>query len=71
MSKKIQTADLIVGKRYYFDVKEKENGIFNGVDKSRNSLIFIDVKENDSYLPESDGSVMFNNEDQPWWEYEN
>jgi hypothetical protein len=71
MSKKIQTADLVVGKRYYFDAEEKANGVFNGVDKSRNALVFIDVKENDSYLPEPDGSVCFDNVDQLWWEYEN
>jgi len=71
MSKKIQNENLVVGKRYYFDAEEKENGVFDGVDKSRNVLVFIDVEENDFYLSESDGSVCFNNEDQPWWEYEN
>jgi hypothetical protein len=71
MSKKIQNENLVIGKRYYFDVEEKANGIFDGVDKSRNALVFADVKENDSYLPEPDGSVCFDNVDQSWWEYEN
>jgi hypothetical protein len=71
MSKKIQNENLVIGKRYYFDVEEKANGVFDGVDKSRNALVFIDVKENDSYLPEPDGSVCFDNVDQLWWEYEN
>ena len=71
MSKKIQNENLVIGKRYYFDAEINANGVFNGVDKSRNALVFIDVEENDSYLPKPDGSVCFNNEDSPWWEYEN
>ncbi len=71
MSNKIQTKDLVIGKRYYFDGSKESNGVFNGVDKSRNALVFIDIKENAVYLLEGDNLVRFTNEDQPWWEYEN
>jgi hypothetical protein len=71
MSNKIQTADLVIGKGYYLDGSKKTRGVFKGVDKSSNALVFADVKDNTVYLLEGDNLVRFPNENQPWWEYEN
>jgi hypothetical protein len=68
----IQTENLVIGKRYYFDESKTSNGVYNGKSEGDNGLIFTDVKDNTVYSLESNNSVGFMNMDLGlnWYEYE-
>jgi hypothetical protein len=72
MSKIIQTENLVIGKRYYFDESKTANGVYNGKSEDNNYLIFNNVENNSRYEPNSDNSVEFMNMDLDlsWCEYE-
>jgi hypothetical protein len=76
MSKMIQTADLVVGKRYYFDITETISGVFKGRfndvgDYNSFTDIIKDEAYDDCYRKGIDGEIEFTYmEGQGFSEYE-
>ena len=76
MSKKIQTVDLVVGKRYYLDITETISGVFKGrFNDVGDYKIFTDIIKSeaydDCYWEGIDGEIEFTYmEDQEFSEYE-